>query len=310
MNTTQKASMGLTEWLMLLVLSVLWGGSFFFARIAVAEMSPFTLVFYRVSIAALVLFSYLKLTGRHLPTGRTTWLAFFGMGLINNVIPFSLLFWGQVHIASGLASILNAATPIFTVVVANRLLDDEKITRRKLTGVMLGLAGVGVMLGFGNFDASSGLGSIRALAMLACLGAALSYAFASVFGRRFARLGIGPVRVAFGQLGAASVIMIPVVLVSGGGFSLSGLATSTIAAVILLALFSTALAYILFFRILAAGGATNISLVTLLVPVSAILLGTVFLSESLSWNAYAGMALIAAGLIAIDGRLFSTRKVL
>lgn len=294
---------------MLLVLSVLWGGSFFFAKIAVTELSPFTLVFYRVVLAAIVLLAYLKLSGRTLPSGVGVWLAFFGMGLLNNVVPFSLLFWGQTHIASGLASILNATTPIFTVMVAHCLLEDERLRRGKLIGVVLGLCGVALMLGVEEFGQSSLLSSVRGLAMLACLGAALSYGFASVFGRRFARMDIGPVRVAFGQLTASSVIMIPVVVVSGGGFPVSGLSLSTLVSVLVLALACTAAAYILFFRILAAGGATNISLVTLLVPVSAILLGTAFLDESLGWNAYAGMALIGLGLVAIDGRLFSRTRV-
>ena len=287
---------------MLIGLSVLWGGSFFFAKIAVAEVSPFSLVFFRVAIAAAILLLYIKATGRMLPRQREAWIAFFGMGLLNNVVPFSLLFWGQVHIASGLASILNATTPIFTVMVAHVLLQDERLTGQKLIGVLLGFAGVAVMLGLPGND--SPLSGIQGVAMFACLGAALCYGFASVYGRRFARLDIAPIHVAFGQLTASTVLMIPVVWISGGGFSLTGFSGGTIAAVLVLAVACTALAYILFFRILAAGGATNISLVTLLVPVSAILLGALFLDESLSVNAYLGIVMIGSGLIAIDGRLF------
>ena len=292
--------MGSLEWLFLLILSTLWGGSFFFAKVAVEEVPPLTLVLYRVGIAAAALFLYLKISGRDIPASTRIWGAFFGMGLINNVIPFSLLFWGQIHIASSLASILNATTPIFTVIVAHVLTHDEKFNFNRTVGVVLGFLGVTLMLGF-----DSGAGdSNPPLAMLACLGAAISYAFASVFGRRFAAMNVGPARVAFGQLTASTVMMLPIVLLMEPLISPLTWSQSVLSAILALALVSTALAYILFFRILAAGGATNISLVTLLVPVSAIVLGSVFLSEQLRSTDFAGMLLIGCGLVAIDGRLF------
>ena len=297
---TANPRMGNLEWLFLLILSILWGGSFFFAKVAVLEVPPLTLVLYRVGIAAAVLFLYLKVSGRDIPSGATIWGAFFGMGLINNVIPFSLLFWGQIHIASSLASILNATTPIFTVLVAHFLTHDEKFNINRLLGVVLGFAGVALMLGF---DSSTG-NSNTPLAMLACLGAAISYAFASVFGRRFAAMKVGTARVAFGQLTASTLMMLPIVLLMEPMVSPLTLSQPVLFSVIALAVVSTALAYILFFRILAAGGATNISLVTLLVPVSAIVLGSVFLSEQLRPTDFAGMLLIGCGLVAIDGRLF------
>ena len=297
---TTNPRMGGLEWLFLLILSTLWGGSFFFAKVAVAEVPPLTLVLCRVGIAAAALFLYLKVSGRDIPASAKIWGAFFGMGLINNVIPFSLLFWGQIHIASSLASILNATTPIFTVLVAHFLTHDEKFNFNRVVGVVLGFAGVALMLGF---DPESNL-SNPPLAMLACLGAAISYAFASVFGRRFAAMNVGPARVAFGQLTASTAMMLPIVLLTEPLVSPLTLSQSVLFAILALALVSTALAYILFFRILAAGGATNISLVTLLVPVSAIVLGSVFLSEQLRPMDFAGMMLIGCGLVAIDGRLF------
>ncbi len=296
--------MGSMEWLFLIILSVLWGGSFFFSKIALAEVSPFSLVLSRVCLAAGILFVYLKLSGKQVPTGLKVWSAFFGMGLINNVIPFSLLFWGQTQIASGLASVLNATTPIFTIIVAHFLTRDEQFTPLRVTGVVLGFCGVAVMLGL----KSGSTNSDPPLAMLACLGAALSYGFAAVFGRRFHRMNIGPVRVAFGQLTASTVLMIPIVLLVDPRINPGDLSVTTISSVLILAIFCTALAYILFFRILAAGGATNISLVTLLVPVSAILLGTLFLDERLGTSDYLGMLLIGLGLLVIDGRLFRSRK--
>lgn len=293
--------MGRLEWLLLLILSALWGGSFFLAKIAVAEVTPLTLVLYRVAIAAIALLVYLKVSGRDLPHGGAVWGAFFGMGLLNNVIPFSLLFWGQIQIASSLASILNATTPIFTVLVAHFLTHDERLNGARIVGVGFGFTGVAVMLGLDL----SGAQTNPPLAMLACLGAAVSYAFASVFGRRFAAMNVGPARVAFGQLTASTVLMLPIVLLLEPLTSPLHYSWSTLNAVIALALVSTALAYILFFRILASGGATNISLVTLLVPVSAILLGSIFLSEQLRPNDFAGMLLIGCGLVAIDGRFFA-----
>ena len=300
MTTTSRPVMGPLEWSLLVALGALWGGSFFFAKVAVAEVPPLTLVFYRVALAALALLLYLRIRGIALPGGTGVWRAFFVMGLINNVVPFSLLFWGQERLDAGLASILNATMPLFTVLVAHRFTTDEPITTGKLAGVLLGFGGVAVMLGGGLGAAPAG----PPLAMLAVLGAATSYAFASVYGRHFRHLGVRPDQVAFGQLTASSVMMLPVVLLRGPIPDPAGLSGSVLIAVVALALASTALAYILYFRVLSTGGAVNISLVTLLVPVTAILLGALFLGERLQWQAWAGMILIGIGLATIDSRLF------
>lgn len=304
MSTTSQPRMGALEWALLIVLGILWGGSFFFVKVAVAEVPPLTLVFYRVALAALALLLYLAIRGVPLPAGRPVWQAFLVMGLINNVIPFSLLFWGQARLDAGLASILNATMPIFTVLVAHRFTEDESITPGKLAGVVLGFLGVAVMLGGGLSGALAG----PPVAMVACLGAALSYAFASVYGRTFRRLGVRPVQVAFGQLAASSLLMVPLVLLLDPPPDPASLGLESVLSVLALALVSTALAYILYFRILASGGAVNISLVTLLVPMTAILLGALFLDERLGWQAWAGMGLIALGLVTIDGRLLARQS--
>ena len=252
----------------------------------------------RVALAALALAVWLRVTGQAIPTGRAVWLAFFGMGLLNNLLPFCLIFWGQTRIASGLASILNATTPIFSILVAHLLTEDERMTPNKLAGVALGVAGVAVLMG-GGLSARGG----QVPALLACLAAALSYGFAGVFGRRFRRMGIAPAVGAFGQIAATTAMMVPVVLVFAPPWQLAAPGMATLAALAGLALLSTALAYIIFFHILAVGGAINSSLVTLLVPVSAILLGSLVLGERLAAGQFAGMALIAAGLLSIDGRL-------
>ena len=233
-----------------------------------------------------------------LPTDARVWLAFLVMGLINNLVPFSLIVWGQVYIASGLAAILNATTPMFTVIVAGLLLPDERFTPAKLVGVVLGFAGVAVMIGPAALE---GLGD-NLLAQLAVLGAALSYAFAGVFGRRFKTLGLNPVTTAAGQVSASTLILLPIVLLFELPLDTGSLTTTGVAAIVALGLLSTAVAYILYFRILASAGATNLLLVTFLIPISAILLGATVLGERLAIEHFAGMARIGLGLAAIDGR--------
>lgn len=295
----QAQTMRAVDWALLVLLSMLWGGSFFFSKVAIAEVPPLTVVLVRVAIAAVGLFLYLRATHRTIPTTLTAWVAFFGMGVLNNLIPFSLIFWGQTQIASGLASILVATTPIFSILVAHVLTTDERMTPAKGAGILLGFAGVALLMAGNAFQARA----IPVLAVLACLAAALSYGFAGVFGRRFRGMGIAPATVACGQVAATTALMIPLVALVDAPWHLAMPSLPTLGALVGLGLLSTALAYIIFFHILAVGGAINSSLVTLLVPVSAILLGSVVLGETLALNHFAGMALIALGMLSIDGRV-------
>jgi len=285
-----------SDWVLLIVLSILWGGSFFFAKVAVAQLPPLTIVLGRVVIAALALHILIVATGQRMPRDQKLWRDFLIMGLLNNAIPFSLIFWGQQEIASGLAAILNATTPLFTVLVANIFTAEEKVTPAKLCGVALGILGVALMIGL---DATSGLGN-HLIPELAVVAAAISYAFAGVFGRRFR--GRPPLIVAAGQLTGSSALMLPLALLVDRPWSLATPGTATCAAVIGLALLSTSLAYVIYFRILGRAGATNLLLVTFLIPVSALLLGIAFLGETLNPHHLIGMALIGLGLAAIDGR--------
>jgi drug/metabolite transporter (DMT)-like permease len=289
-------SMSGSDWLLLILLSVVWGGSFFFAKIAIAELPPLTIVLARVVIAAAALHLLLLAMGQRMPGEVSLWRDFLLMGLLNNAIPFSLIFWGQKEIASGLASILNATTPLFTVLVANAFTADEKATPAKLCGVGLGIAGVALMIGL---DLTSGFGS-HLWSELAVLAAALSYAFAGVFGRRFR--GRPPLVVAAGQLTGSSILILPLALLIDRPWALPMPSTGTWTALIGLALLSTALAYVIFFRILARAGATNLLLVTFLIPVSALLLGVAFLAERVTAHQLLGMLLIGLGLAVIDGR--------
>ncbi len=288
--------MGGAEWLLLVTLSMLWGGSFFFAKVAVSALPPLTVVLARVGIAAVALNLLVVARGERIPRGCGLWGALFVMGALNNLVPFGLLFWSQTHIASGLASILNATTPLFTVLLAHAFTWDERLTWGRAAGVLLGLAGTIVMIGP---DALRGL-SVDVLAQLACLGAAVSYAFAGIFGRRFAP--VPPVVTAAGQVTASTLMALPLALAIDRPWALAAPGPTVLASIAGLALLSTALGYVLYFRILAAAGATNLLLVTFLIPVSALLLGTGVLGERLEPRQLAGMALIGLGLATIDGR--------
>ncbi|WP_419910085.1 DMT family transporter [Hoeflea sp.] len=292
-------------WLLLFVLGAIWGGSFFFARVAVEYVPPLTLVFLRVFLAAIALHLYLFARNGLYRTIVARWRAFLWLGLLNNAIPFTLIFFGQTEIGAGLAAILNATTPLWTVVIANALTSDEKMTVPKVAGCLLGLAGTAVLIGP---SAISGLGA-PVWAQLAIVGAAVSYGFAATYGKRFRDLP--PVVTATGQLTASSMIMLPVILVLDRPWSIPVPPLEVIVWILLLAVLSTSVAYILYFRIIAVAGATNASLVTLIVPPSAILLGVAFLDERLGFEALTGLLLIGLGLLTIDGRLvlFAKNKV-
>lgn len=291
--------MSLHTWGLLLLLSVLWGGSFFFAKVAVSELPPLVLVFGRVALAALALNVLGVFARRSLFRRGTPWPAYFAMGALNNVLPFSLIFWGQTHITSGLAAILNATTPLFTVAVAHLLTTEEKMTPPKAAALAAGFLGVTVLIGPAAIERlDAGLWG-----QIACLGAALSYAFAGIYGRRFTAMGIAPAEAAAGQLTASSMLILPIMLAVDGIRPLVAWHPPAVwAALVALALLSTAFAYVLYFRILAVAGATNLLLVTFLIPVTSNLLGVAFLGEELTFRQIAGMLLVGAGLMLIDGR--------
>ncbi len=296
MQPNVKLSMGAAEWLLLVSLSVLWGGSFFFVEVALTSFGPLTVVLGRVGLAAVTLWAIITLKGLPIPRLPAVWLAFLCMGAINNMIPFSLIVWAQTEITGSLASILNATIPLFTVVVAHIFTRDERLSPRRVSGVVIGFVGVVVIIGP---DALSGIGA-NALAQFAVLCAAISYSFAAVFGRRFS--GISPLVVATGQVTGSTLLMLPLVLIFEPPWSGFSPGSGAIGALVALAVFSTALAYILYFRILATAGATNLLLVAFLIPVSAMLLGIPILGESVRLEDIAGMLLIFLGLAAMDGR--------
>src|SRR5580693_6333764 len=298
-----QPEMGAKDWVLLLLLSVLWGGSFFFFKVIVEALPPVTVVLGRVGLAAIALNLFLLAKGDRMPSSGRLWGQFFAMGTLNNVIPFTLIVFGETRIASGLASILNATTPLFTVIAAHFLTTSERLTWGKAVGVLFGLIGVAVLIGP---DALSGLGRGDWIGEVSCLLAALTYGFAGIYGRRFK--GVPPLKVATGQITASTVILLPIAVVVDRPWTLPAPDLHVWAALAGIALLSTALAYMLYFRILATVGATNLLLVTFLLPISALLLGVLALGETISVRALVGMLLIGAGLAAIDGRIWKALR--
>ena len=299
MNKSATLALDLNSAIMLLMLAAVWGGSFFFGEIALREIPPLTITLHRVIWALPILALIVVIKGIYVPRSLKIWGAYLVMGALNNAIPFSLIFWGQTQIESGLASILNGTTAMFAAVVAGLLLRDEPLSAKKLIGAALGIAGVAIIMGpraLTDFDLSN-------LAQLAILGATLSYAFAGVWGKT-ALAGLPPLMNAFGMLIGSTVLMIPIVIMFDGPPNLE-LSKGVWGALIGLASLSTALAYVLYFAILARAGAANLLLVTLLIPPFAVGLGVLFLGEGMKLEASIGFAVIGWGFAVTDGRLFS-----
>jgi len=294
-----RTLMNKSDWLTLLALAVIWGAAFLFISVAVHEVAPLTYVWLRLTMAAVAMWLFLWWRGESAGLPRKVWGSILVLALFNNAIPFVLFGWGQTHIASGLASILNATTPIWGVVVAHLFTSDETLTPRKLAGVLLGFGGVTVMIG------PALLGSIgnNVFAQLACVTAALCYAFAGVWARRFRAMGLSPMSVTTGQLTAGALVMLPFAMSIDRPWMDALPSLKAIGAIAALAIVCSAFAYILYFRLIDRAGATNALLVTLLVPPVAIFFGSLVLNEVIEPRDFVGLALIALGLAAIDGRL-------
>ena len=288
-----EARLSAEAWALLLALSLPWGGAFLLFRVLGQDLPSFTLVLARCGLAVPTLYLLLRLRGQRLDI---PWVKFLVMGLLNNVIPFTLFAWAETRVTSGLAAILNAATPVMTVLVLAAF-GVERLTTLRILGVVVAFAGVGVLIG-----PDAWAGSPDLLADAACLLATLSYAFTALWGRGLRH--IDPIKAATGQLACSTLILLPLAAVIDQPWTLPMPSVATWTALLTFALVCTALAYIIFFRILAIAGSGNVMLVTFLIPVSALVMGALFLHEPITPSALAGMALIASGLAAIDGRLF------
>jgi len=295
---TEQKTMSGRAWGELLLLGLLWGGSFLSIRIALDEIGFITAVAHRVFWASLVLWAVVLLGRLPIPKRPAIWGAFLVMGLLNNIIPFSLMAWGQLHIESGLTSILNAATAIFGVVVAAIVFRDERLTAQRAIGVLVGFAGVVIAIGvesLAEFD-------IKSMAQLSVIAGTISYAFAGSWARATLS-GLSPQVAAAGMLTGSSLIILPVAWIVEGRPSLA-LQTDTAIAIAYYALAATALAYLLYYRVLAMAGSGNLMLCTLIIPPIAILLGAWALDEALHPRAFTGFGVLALGLIILDGRAF------
>jgi drug/metabolite transporter (DMT)-like permease len=295
-DSAQQTTITTRAWLLMCLLALIWGGSFLSNRVALTEVGVFTIVAFRVSGAALLLWIYVALRGLPVPRDRRALGVFALLGLTNNAIPFTLIVWGQQHIASGLASILNSATAVMTVLLVTLVFPDERLTIRKAIGVGLGFAGVATAIGLSHltsFDPTS-------LGQLAVLGASLAYALSAAFARAAFR-GMRPEVAAAGMLTAAGFVMVPLALWLDGAPKFAYGATTWMA-LAYLAFIASALAYMLYYTVLVLAGAGNLSLVTLLIPPVAIILGAVTYGEALHMRAYVGFAFLAIGLLIIDGR--------
>lgn len=292
------------DWLLLIFLSLLWGFSFFFVAVALqGGIPPLTLVFSRVAIAAIVLVPVVRLLGHRMPSSVAAWRLFVVQSILNNVLPFSLIFYGQTLVPSSLAAVLNATTPLFGLLVA-RFVGGELLTANHTAGVLFGIAGVAILVGAEITSSNAGM-----LVGMACfLVAALSYGFSGYWMRRLR--DIPPIVSAASQVTCSAILMLPIAATMDRFWTLPAPSASTLAAVAGLALLSTALAYIVFFRISASAGPQNVMLVTLLVPLSATALGVLFLGEALTVHQVLGALVIAFGLVIVDGRLVANVPLL
>jgi drug/metabolite transporter (DMT)-like permease len=292
-----------SEWGILALLSLIWGGSFLFIKIAGREIPTLSIVLGRVSMASLFLYGIARWRGTNLAVGWRLWGVFALLGLFNNIVPFSLITWGETRIPLGLAAILNATTPLFSIILTHFFLHDERLSWGKAIGVGFGIVGVAVIVGP---DALGGLFD-NVVAQVAILGAACSYAISAIIAKKMLKL-VSPIATATGQVATAAVMLAPIALFVDRPWSLPAPSAVAIWSVVALAALCTSFAYVLYFRLLAGAGATNALLVTFLIPASAILLGALFENESLHWWNFAGLALIGVGLAAIDGRAWEAWK--
>lgn len=293
-------SMNLTDWLLLLLLSLLWGGSFFFNEIVLRQLAPFTLVFARVSLAAIFLWVFIFFSEEKIKISRQLVIASLILGVFNNFVPFSLIVWGQQYIEGGEASIINAAAPLFSAILGQVIRGGEKLTKNRIIGLIVGWMGVFLLVGQSGYSESGRILYGR----LAVLGASLCYALGALYGKGF---NFSPKILAAGMLSAAAIYLLPFVIFIDEPWGIQ-LHAGTVLSMVSLSLFSTALAYLIYFKLLARVGATNLLLVTFLIPLTALILGLLFLGETPGWRAYLGFGIITAGLLIVDGRFIRKKK--
>jgi drug/metabolite transporter (DMT)-like permease len=298
--TTAQPKLDATSWGLIAILSILWGGAFVLIEIGMRSYPPNSLVFIRMALAVPPMLIVMRIMGARMPHDAANWGRLFVVGVLNCALPFMLFFWGQKSLDSGYASILNATTPLWGVIATHFMTMDEKLTPTRMLGVLVGLAGIIVMIGP---NALQGF-SQNLFAQIACLVSTVFYSIAAIYGRRLSTSGMAPITIATGQTAAAALFMLPVVLLVDQPWTMAAPSLESTIAGLALALFSTALAYILYFRLIDRAGASNAQLVAFVMPVIAVTLGILVLGERLSGGQLGGAALIFAGLVILDGRVF------
>ena len=299
------ARMNARQFLILFVLGLIWGASFLFIKVAVVTIPPFTVAFGRTALAALILYVVLRYRGLKLGSWGHLWGAFLILGLFNGAVPYTLITWAEIHIDSGLAAILNALMPLFTVLLAHFFTQDEKLNWMKVIGILLGFLGILVLIGPAVLK---GLGT-HVIGQLAVVGAAWCYAMAAIYGRLLK--DVPPLVSATGQLIGAALLTLPLSFIIDTPWQLS-VTLLSLGALACLSLLGTALAYILYYYLLARIGATNVSLVTYLLPITGVFWGALLLGERLHWSAFLALALILAGIAGVNNgsvKLPFSRKI-
>lgn len=292
------------EWFILVLLGIIWGASYLFIKVGGAEIPPFTFVAGRTTIASIALVLVLLARREKLPSFRSPiWRWFVILGILNGVIPYTLITWGETHIASGLAAIIIGTMPIFTVLLAHWLTADEQLNANKLVGILIGFCGVVLLF---LPELGGGL-QLTVVGELAVLGAAISYALAIVVARKYLR-GVGHITASFGQLASASLILIPLAILIDHPSDLHP-SQAAIASLLTLSLVGTAFAYLLYYWLIENVGATQTSLVTYISPVAAVILGALILGESLNWTSLGGLAAIIAGVALVTRKTVSNPQL-
>ena len=290
-------------WLLVILLGFIWGSSFLFTEILLNYINPVLIVFFRVSLASIILIIYvLFFTNLKFNLSKEILLTFFTMGLLNNVIPFLLIAYAQETITGGLASILNANTSFFTIFLASLFLKDEKLTSYRLLGIIIGIIGVVVIVGFENLSEFKNYNFGIVLMLFSCL----SYSFAGIFAKT-KLTNIHPTISATGMLSMSTIILFPFIIIYNGN-ELININSTVLYYSCMFAFICTVLAYFLYFKILETNGAGNLLICTIIIPPSSILLNAFFINEIIKIYELIGLIIITLGLIILDGRIINYIK--
>ena len=290
-------------WLLVILLGFIWGSSFLFTEILLNYINPVLIVFFRVSLASIILIIYvLFFTNLKFNFSKEILLTFFTMGLLNNVIPFLLIAFAQETITGGLASILNANTSFFTIFLASLFLKDEKLTSYRLLGIIIGIIGVVVIVGFENLSEFKNYNFGIVLMLFSCL----SYSFAGIFAKT-KLTNIHPTISATGMLSMSTIILFPFIIIYNGN-ELININSTVLYYSCMFAFICSVLAYFLYFKILETNGAGNLLICTIIIPPSSILLNAFFINEIIKIYELIGLIIITLGLIILDGRIINYIK--